>query len=183
TSSKRDLSSDVCSSDHKKIIEDIIFNIIGLMMPMAVLQFISLPYIASILGAETYGETTFLISVFTLIALPLGNVLNNVRLLENNKYKKENIVVDFNYLLINSIIYSSIIFFIVSTQIGFISFKNIIFLLVIILLTIIKEYYVVSFRLELNFKKIMLHNLFLSMGYLLGTYLFKLTGNWEYIYI
>jgi len=153
------------------------------MLPIAVLQIVTFPYLARVLGATAYGEAVFLISVFTIISFPFGNVLNNLRLLKSEDYKEGNLTGDFNRLLVYSILISVFTFLIYTTQNSLINYKEIILLLIIIILALIKEYYIVSFRLTLNFKKIMVNNLLLAIGYLIGTYVFKVTGYWEYVYI
>src|SRR5690625_3190737 len=163
--------------------KDVALNIIAVMLPIAVLQFISLPYIGNLIGAESYGEIVFLISVFTLISFPFGNVLNNVRLLANEKYEEKEITGDFNFLILCSIIIGSITFLIYSTQNNFIDIIDTFLIIIIIILTITKEYFIVSFRLILNFKNIVLNNVFLAIGYLVGTFVFTLVNYWEFIYI
>src|SRR5690625_1868138 len=131
------------------------------MLPIAVLQIITFPYLARVLGATAYGEAVFLISVFTIISFPFGNVLNNLRLLKDEDYKEENVTGDFNRLLVYSILISVFVFLIYTTQNSLINHREIILLLIIIILALIKEYYIVSFRLTLNFKKIMVNNFLL----------------------
>src|SRR5699024_10949378 len=46
-----------------------------------------------------------------------------------------------------------------------------------------REYYVVSFRLKLNFKNILYNNVFLAIGYIIGTIIYILIGYWEVIYL
>lgn len=153
------------------------------MLPIAILQFISLPYIGELLGSQLYGETVFLISVFTIISFPFGNVLNNVRLLTNEKYERNGISGDFNLLVLFSIIIGTIAFVVYSFKNPFIDLFSIILIITVIILTITKEYFIVSFRLVLSFKNILVNNIYLALGYLIGTYLFSLTNQWEYIYI
>ncbi len=50
-------------------------------------------------------------------------------------------------------------------------------------LNLLREYLIVSFRIHLNFKAIMYNNYLLGIGYIYGTYLFYLTGIWQYIFL
>src|SRR5699024_11496525 len=70
-----------------------------------------------------------------------------------------------------------------STKNNFLNKIDILLILLIIILTITKEYFIVSFRLVLNFKGIVLNNIYLAVGYLIGTYIFVWTNYWEFIYI
>lgn len=147
------------------------------------LQFISLPFIGSRLGAESYGEIVYLISLFTLISFPIGNVLNNVRLLNDKEYKENNINGDFNLLLIVAIGIASIVFILFSLQNSSIKVLDVFLIVTIIILSILREYFIVTFRLNLNFKRIVINNIYLSIGYFFGTYIFIVTEYWEFIYI
>src|SRR5699024_9441836 len=167
----------------KSIMNDILLNIIAVMLPISVLQFISLPYIGKVLGSETYGEIVFIISVFTFISFPIGNVLNNVRLLNNEQYEKREITGDFNLLVLYSIIIGIIMFVAYSTQNNFLNKIDILLILLIIILTITKENIIFNFRLVLNFKGIVLNNIYLAVGYLIRNYIFVWTNYWEFIYI
>src|SRR5699024_655563 len=108
---------------------DILLNIIAVMLPISILQFISLQYIGKVLGSETNGEIVFIISVFTFISFPIGNVLNNVRLLNNEQYEKREITGDFNLLVLYSIIIGIIMFVAYSTQNNFLNKIDILLIL------------------------------------------------------
>ena len=48
---------------------------------------------------------------------------------------------------------------------------------------VVKEYLLVSFRLILDFKKVLYSNFFLTIGYGLGIFIFYLINQWLYIYL
>lgn len=168
----------------KKILLDVILNIVATAIPLLVLQLISLPVVAHRMGSDGYGIVITLISLFTLLSIPFGNSLNNIRLLLNEEYKGKNLIGDFNILLVWSLIISSFLMFIgVSYFIESFSIINTILTIFIACLILIREYLMVSFRIKLNYQAILINNIILGLGYLLGTYLFYLTGYWHLIYI
>lgn len=168
----------------KKIFFDVILNIIATAIPLLILQLISLPIVAYKLGGDNYGVIITLISLFTLLSIPFGNVLNNVRLLLNEEYKEKNISGDFNILLVWSLIICSCLMFLgVSYYSETFSILDTILTITIACLILIREYLMVGFRITLNYKAILYNNLILGLGYLLGTYIFYLTGYWYLIYI
>ena len=57
------------------------------------------------------------------------------------------------------------------------------FLAALSILTTLREYYAVAYRLKLNFKGILLNNLLLCAGYLVGLLIFMITALWEIIYL
>lgn len=168
----------------KKIIYDSILNIIATSLPLIILQLIILPTIGTILGDAKYGLMVTLISLTTLLGHPLGNVLNNIRLLVNEDYQRNRLSGDFNILLVNSIIINSILVIIGTIYYeGHPSFINIILIWGISCLNLVREYLIVSFRLSLNYKAILVNNIILSIGYLFGLLLFYIFGYWQFIYI
>lgn len=167
-----------------KFVIDSLLNIIATSIPLFILQLVALPVVGSILGGEQYGLVVTLISLFTIISLPFGNVLNNIRLLSDEEYKENKITGDFNMLLVASIIISS--FLMVLGTIYYketFSLTSLVLMVTISCLNLLREYLLVSFRLKLNYKKILINNLILGFGYLLGTYIFYLTGYWQSIFI
>ncbi|ALC86485.1 hypothetical protein AM499_12105 [Bacillus sp. FJAT-22090] len=168
----------------KKFLYDSIINLFSSAMPLLILQLVSLPTIAKKLSSSDYGLIVTIISLFTIISFPLGNVLNNVRLLMEREYKKRNIIGDFNILLLVSTLISLIVItattLIIDKKITIINF---ILLIMITILNLLKEYYIVSFRLNLNYKGIFINNILLSIGYLVGTYIFYISGYWQVIFL
>ena len=168
----------------KKILFDVVLNIMATAIPILILQLISLPVVAYKLGGDSYGVVITLISLFTLLSVPFGNVLNNIRLLLNAEYKENNISGDFNILLLWSLIICSCLMFLgVSYYKEYSTILDTILTVAIACLILIREYLMVSFRISLNYKGILNNNLILGLGYLIGTYLFYLTGYWYLIYI
>lgn len=168
----------------KKFLIDSLLNILSTALPLLVLQLISLPIIANKLDVNTFGIVITMISILTVISFPAGNVLNNIRLLRNDIYTKESLQGDFNFLLLGTSFISAILMMIFAfVFIERLNYINLFLLVSIVIFSIFKEYLIVSYRISLNFKGILLNNLFLSIGYMIGTWLFHLTGLWELIYL
>lgn len=66
---------------------------------------------------------------------------------------------------------------------GSFSFINIVLIIVISSLILLREYLIVSFRITLNYKSILINNIILGLGYLFGLFLFIIFGYWQFIYI
>lgn len=167
----------------KKIIVDAILNIVSTTMPIIVLQIIIFPLLANKLGNNDYGLFVTLVGLFTLVSHPFGNSLNNVRLLQNNEYKKKNIQGDFNLLLLWSLVINSVL--IIAGTLYYeksLSLLSIILIATISSMNLIRGYLIVAFRLTLNYKAILLNNLILILGYTIGFFLFIITNYWQFIY-
>ncbi|WP_257348291.1 lipopolysaccharide biosynthesis protein [Pseudalkalibacillus decolorationis] len=168
----------------KKFIFDSILNIIATAIPLLIIQLVALPFVGTRLGDTQYGLIVTLISLFTLLSLPFGNVLNNIRLLLDNEYEQKKITGDFNVLLAASIIISAFIVMVGTIYYeGTFSIISVILIITISCLNLIREYLLVSFRIELNYKAILVNNIILGIGYMTGTLVFYLTGYWQSIFI
>ncbi|TCK93143.1 hypothetical protein EDC19_1322 [Natranaerovirga hydrolytica] len=168
----------------RKIIIDSILSIIASAIPIIVLQLIVLPIVGLKLGDTEYGIAVTLISMATLFSLPFGNVLNNIRLLMDVEYKDKNISGDFNILVFSSIVINAIIM-VIGTIYYENSFSLISILLVVIFsgLNILREYLIVTFRIIINYKSILINNIILGIGYLFGLLVFSYLGYWQLIYV
>lgn len=167
----------------KKFLVDSLLNIISAALPLLVLQLVSYPLIAKVLGGEEYGMIITLISIFTVVSFPLGNVLNNIRLLKDKDYKEANEEGDFNPLIVGSSFISVILIISISLFVdSSLSMLDLILLSLITVGSLWKEYLVVTFRLVLNYRGILLNNVFMSLGYLVGSFLFLYVQSWQMIY-
>lgn len=168
----------------KKIVYDSILNIVSTTIPIAIIQLIIYPLIAERLGDGGYGLMITLVSLVNLTSRPFGNVLNNIRLLYNNDYEKADSEGDFNILLTASLVINSLAMIVGTIYYeGSFSSINVVLIILISALNLIREYMIVSFRIKLNYKNILLDNIFLVLGYFIGLFLFNVTGYWQLIYL
>lgn len=171
------------NSMKKNVIHGFIYNMISSILPVLIFQFIILPLVAKEMTAETYGLALTMISAIALIPAGLGNVLNNVYLLEFKTYSKFKNKGDFGILVLLAIGIS------ITGMTGLILFydlvdlSELILLLSVTVLTLLKEYYIVLFWSELKYKNLLLCNLWLIAGYLVGFMFFIILKKWEYIYL
>lgn len=168
----------------KRFILDVMLNIIASAIPILILQLIVLPIFGRELGDSQYGLVVTLISLYTLLSLPFGNVLNNIRLLLNNNYEQNKVTGDFNVLLAGSIIISSLILMLGTIYYeGTFSIISVFLIIIISCINILREYLIVSFRINLNYKAILVNNLILGIGFIFGIILFYITGYWQSTFI
>lgn len=167
-----------------KIIKDMLINLLSSVIPILALQLVILPLIASKVDADTNGLMLTLIALMTMISTSIGNVLNNIRLLSESDYKENKVSGDFNIILVVSCVFNSIIIFLGTWYYyGNINVIGVIFMLIISCLELIKEYLIVTFRIELNYFKFFISNIILLIGYGFGSLLFCFTGYWQFIYL
>lgn len=168
----------------KTIGYDVVLNIIATMLPIFILQFIILPLIAKEVVEDTYGLIVTLISLITLLVQSVSISLSNTRLLLNQKYNEEEVKGDFNLILIIYLLLN-LIFIIIGTIFyeDVVNLNSIILMVVLSVLQIIRNYFIVAFRLKIDYKRILYNNIVLSIGYLIGLGFFYATGIWQIIYI
>ena len=168
----------------KKIFGDMTLNLIATAIPIVALQFIFLPILSDQMDGETYGLVITLITIFNVIPASFGNVLNNIRLLYENEYRKNQYTGDFQIILLVMCLINFVIVIILT--IYYEKSVNIISLLLMSgtsFLWLLKEYYIVAFRIEINYKCIVINNLFMVIGYVFGYFIYYITEYWQFIYL
>lgn len=149
-----------------------------------ILQLVILPVIGTRVGDVEYGLIITLVSLSTLLSQPFGNVLNNIRLLTHKEYEDHGVSGDFNILLAGAILINACMMVIGTIYYaGSDSFLNVGMMIILSCLTLTREYVIVTFRITLNYKAILMNNIILGIGYLAGMLVFWLTGYWQSIYI
>ena len=167
-----------------KIILDFFINILATCIPIFVIQIIILPLINNQMDLVYYGNIITCTSLISTISVPFGIALNNTRLLKNSRYEKDGESGDFNLILVFSLVVNSILVVLSSLfMIKEINIIDILFMILISVLTVFKDYMYVAYRLNLNYKSILINNLFMSVGYFLGYLLFLVTKLWYFIYL
>lgn len=168
----------------KKVIGDMMLNIIAAGLPVAMLQLIIYPKVAVIVGDNEYGLMLTIYSVWIMVSNSLGNVLNNIKLLRFPQYKKLGTEGDIPILLRLWLAASSaIIFFVIWFYCKEFSPAHIILGVLVAAFIMLKAYLEVGFRIVLNYKAIVINNALLSAGFLIGFLLFRQFGPWELIFL
>lgn len=168
----------------KKIIIDLIYNILSYGLPVFVLQFAIQPLAAFHLGSEKNGLFLTLIGVNYLITTVTAATLGKTRLLLNNKYEHMSLKGDFNYILIIlSLISIFTVFIFTIIYSNSISIINLVLSIALIILFIYHDYIVVQYRIKLKFKKIFINNIILTIGYFIGFLIFRYLLYWQIIFI
>lgn len=167
----------------KKPFIDASLSIIGTAVPLTILQLVILPSMAGGLDVETYAIVVTMLSVFNLFPGTLGNALNNIRLIYSERYYRSRSVGDFQYLFALCLFTSSLLVAVLAIAYGVSDIIELFLLILISCTWAAREYLCVEFRLNLNFKGMLISNLWLSAGYALGSLLFLYFRRWEYVYL
>lgn len=168
----------------KKIILDMLLNIIAVCIPTVVLQLMILPSLAKYMDGDEYGLLVTILAVLNVLPSTIGNMMNNVRILYEEKYKAIGKNGDFQILLIITQIINILIM--CSLSVYYLGTRKLILNILLVILSVFwlgREYYIVTFRIKLNYIDIVLNNIILVIGYFIGYILFLVNGYWQQIYI
>ncbi len=174
---------------NRELFRNMIFNITANVIPILLLQIILLPLLSRGMDSNEYGLVVTILAMLNVVPSTLGNTLNNIRLLHNNNYKKKSFIGDFNIILIGSsvvnllIVLVSSIYYLKTYNSNTNETAHVLLIVLLSLLWMYREYFIVTFLIDLRYDKILINNLLLSFGYILGFVCFWLTSYWEFIYI
>lgn len=166
----------------KELLKDSSLNIIASTLLTFVVQIIIFPFLASNFTLTEYGLILTIIGALNAIGVALGNSLNNSRLLRNEYYIKSSSNGDYNPIFLFTLFVSSIAAFMLTREIS--DEKSTIILSIFLAnLILFRSYFSVTFRLHINYKKIIKCNLYSVIGYLLGLIIFSFYKSWIVIFL
>ena len=156
----------------KKIrgLKDLILSVLGLVAMNGVLQLFLYPTINNTLGEERYGDILSMLAVVSVLAASIGTGANYARMVAENKGRGAN--GDFNVFLLASVVPVSV----VATVTLVLENKGLVFnilFLVLAVVSVVRYYGDVEFRLNVNYFRFFLYYVLISVGYVGGTFLIK----------
>lgn len=165
-----------------KIVKDFGWNMAATFMCTAILQLVVYPLLAQWLDSEIYGELLTVMGIANIAVVTLGGGINNVRLIQNEKYQ-DHIEGDFNFLLgivniVGTILFGTIVLIFFPLTLG-----NFIIITAFVFLGILRGYWSVAYRLKINYVANFKMNLFISIGYIIGLFLVKVTHIWAFSFL
>lgn len=168
----------------RRFIKDILLNLIATGLPLLLLQLVAMPYVSKMIGVTQYGLVVTIVSLLNTVPGTLGNALNNIRLLWNERYRQENLEGDFNPLLLSCMVISLAIVFGAASWYEKAVNQSVFFTTLLSLFWLAREYLVVTFRIDLNYQRMVISNIILTAGYAVGFLVFiYLYPAWQLIYL
>lgn len=167
-----------------RMASDMFLNLIGSLIPIAVIQLIIFPQLAKNETPENYGLIQSIMAFIYLIGATLGDSLCAARLLHEQEYRIKKLVGDFNLLNLGNIllilsITPVVIFYYYQVHVAYEIFLD----CAIIVLSYCYGYFIVRYRLEINYVQILINHIIGAIGCLIGYGVFCLSGAWQFIYI
>jgi O-antigen/teichoic acid export membrane protein len=172
------------TSKNYKFMKDVVLNIISSTMVIAIMQFFVYPLLSRKLENTHFGEVLTIIGIVNIVAVMFGNSLNNLRLIVNNEYKEYGVNGDFLPLLgIASVINILIMFYVTLFLNHNTSLFDVFLLTLVSLLTMIRAYLGVAYRIKIDYLMFFFYNLSGCIGYILGIGLAWLTDVWQLVFV
>lgn len=162
--------------NNKKKILDLVFNIGAVVVMNCVLQFLLYPAFNRELGAEKNGIVLALLSIICVTAGSCGTTANYSRLINVNEREISN--GDYVIMLLLSGVLCAVVGIICLWRLELLTVWSAIFLVILLFLTSFRYYGDVEYKEKTNFLFYFLYYLLISVGYVIGMFIFNKTGNW-----
>ncbi len=163
------------------IATDLVFSIAGLMLMNGMLQFLINPTLNSWLGEESFGNYQWVFAVVSIMGTTFGVAANYSRMVRSREKKDTN--GDYNIFLTCIAVLSVGVAAV--TLIVYKSFSTTHFILLSILtvLTVLRYYGDVNYRIKLNYKGFFLYYAIITAGYCLGLLIYYVSHQWMLTFI
>ncbi len=159
------------------ISKDFGLNLFASIIATGVAQLILYPLLLRYMTSDGYGEMLTIMGIANTIAVSCGGSLNNARLLLQPKYEKDSLIGDFPVVLL-SMVSISTVFFIILLNIHYCqNYISIIWISIFTALCLLRSYWCVEYRIILNYKRVLLSNVCVAIGNLLGLIIFVIFKN------
>lgn len=160
----------------KGITGDLIYSMLGLIAMNGVIQLVLYPFFNSRLGAEEFGTVLTMISLVAIMGSTFGTAANYSRMVSRTKGTDSN--GDYNIFLLIIAAASVVVSIFGMLWLGNRSVVYFIGYYLLMVVTVIRYYGDVEFRLNVNYKRFLAYYLLISAGYLAGIACFTFTGSW-----
>lgn len=169
---------------YKRAYWDIMLNTLAMGISLIVLEIFIYPFLAKELSSETYGQMQTIVSLEYLIGATLGQALSTTRLVQQARYNREGLEGDFSVLALIALP-SAVLITLIVCQVYFDDLDIISKILIgLFSISICAENYLeVGFRIELNYKKVLICRFLSCIGYMIGFFIFTFCLYWEFVFL
>ena len=162
---------------------DFILSILATFLSTGTMQLVVLPQLSRNLSAEDYGVMLTATGFMNILITAFGNNLCNSRLRQQAKYDQNGLVGDYQLMLIATSVISvfGVVLFNFFLKTDYLSMA---FPLTLITVTgIWKAYYLVIYRIKINYKKNLIANAFGCFGYCIGGFILIKLFKWPWVFL
>lgn len=164
----------------KKLSADFIYTCGSRVVVNAAQHLFIFPWINKVSGPESAGRILACLSIMYIFSTTFGVGMSNIRLVEDRKDTGRN----GDYLTIMGIgAVLLIAVAIVAKHFNFDPQVNLAWFSLLLIINMIRVYGEVDFRKNLHFSKYFLYFVLITIGYIGGVFVYKVTGNWTHIFL
>lgn len=170
---------------YQRFVIDVLLNLVGTFIPVAVLQLLIYPRMASNMSSDEYGLMQSLVSIVYLTGGTLGGALSTTRLVSVYDYESTNSEGDFQPLFGLSQVVVMLLIPITMLLLyhSSVAIYDVVLVTIIGILCCAQNYLEVGLRLKVDFRRILESKVALCFGYLAGAFLFRYLPLWELVMI
>lgn len=165
-----------------RITGDFVISILASVVYTFARQIVVFPMLAARLSDADYGTLLTVAGLANVCTAMIGNSLNNIRLVQDSKYRDQGLLGDFNFLCLLGSGFS-VIFAAVLWRMFHLSLVTVVLLTLYLVVSNLYQYATAFFRLELNFKRNFLSNVLVSAAYIAATFIFASETLWPAIFL
>ena len=166
----------------KRITGDFAINILASVIYTFARQIVVFPILAARLSDADYGTLLTVAGLANVCTALVGSSMNNIRLVQNSRYEEQGRHGDF-LLLCGAGAGVSVLFSLVLWWLFGYSWLTALLLTAYILVSNLYQYATAFFRLDLNFRRIFLANVVVSLAYIAATPVFATGVLWPAVFL
>ena len=162
---------------------DFALSIAATFLSTGVMQLIVLPQLARNLSAADYGVMLTATGFMNVLINAFGGNLANSRLRQQSKYEKRHLSGDYQ-LMIAAVSFAAVVLVLIFNF--FLKIGNLAILLTFALISVTgiwRTYYLVTYRLTINYKRNLIANAFSSVGYCFGVLILLKYFSWPWVFL
>jgi len=159
-------------------LKDFAINITASVLLIGMTQLVVYPLLGRWLSTAEYGTMLTLIGIMNAVGSSFGGALNNAKILLASQYDKEHLSGDSNIFAVFSSIACFIFAFCLSSIIQHKIEPNNALIGIVSMLVFFRAFYSAAFRIKINYKRVLISNLFGVLGYAVGILLVYYSSCW-----
>ena len=170
------LSSILKNSETRKKILGLVYSVGAIGIFNAVIQFFVYPQMEKETGAAAFGVALSVLSIISIADNACGYAAGCARLLDSEKGETNN--GDYNLMLLIMGVICAAIGTVYLYTLGLFTPLNVVLFCLLSFFTMLRYYSETEFKIKADFFRYMIYYILISVGYILGVYLFKISGQW-----
>lgn len=169
--------------NNKKKIADLFMSICATAIFNIVIQFAMYPFLERDMGSEKFGVALSVLSIVAILSGTIGSAANYSRMVTSTDKKIDYTNGDYNVILLTLSVLCGLFGLFYIRYLGMSSLLAALLFIALIVLTSLRYYSDVEYKLSGNFLRYMLFYISVSVGYLVGMLIYSFTKEWMVSFI